>query len=146
MKHILLLFGFVITISVSSVSAQQNDPAPPVPDKIMRQVVSRIFESYFKPSPKLRTIIVWRHILKPEWSPKIKNVKFVLVDDKKIAGRSDIYFFKDLHREGSHFTIEFGRGDPGCSATGDQWAFRINRGQVRVWHVASGWGTDCSSG
>ena len=144
MKHFLLFLSAIILLFSANPIKAQDEETPVIPDVAMQQVVKRVVEWYFKPANRPRTIYVYSRGIKSKWLPKIKNIEFAVVDDDSMK-EHDVYFFQQLRRKGKGFTIEFGYGDPNCSAMGDYWGFRIESAEVRLWQIASGWGMGCSS-
>ena len=144
-KRIILL---ILTIIAGSwcAFAQNEDEKPKVelPDKVLSQVVRRIVQWYFKPANQPRTVHFSENGIKSAWMPEIRNIEFVLLNDKDSNEREEgVYFFEQVEREGKTYSINFGFGHPNCDATGDPWRFRVIGNSVRLWQFRGAWGKGC---
>ena len=142
----ILAASFLFVASIVPGSAQDSGG---IPDAMMAQVVSRILRYNFGPADDQRTIFIWAEGMKEDWLPRIRGRNFALRTAKALEKDniySDrIYFFVPAVREGRHFKIGFGHGDPDCTNDGVWWNFRIVRGRVHLWIPTSqGWGSGCA--
>ncbi|HMT08878.1 MAG TPA: hypothetical protein PKA82_12805 [Pyrinomonadaceae bacterium] len=103
-----------------------------LPDAVMEQVVRQIVGRYFKQRATPKEINISAQGIKAEWLPNVKNIKFVVVPDKKVALVSYMYAFEPVERKGKHYSVVFGLGNPTCDRNGDIWHFRVVKGRVHL--------------
>jgi len=130
MKRIILIGCFLLCCHVS-LFAQTDSRSLVIPDAQMEQFVKQIVTRYFPASSKPKTIYIAAHHIKKEWLPRINNIKFVFVEDP--SGASNCYFFSYGKWQGSRrLTVNFGYGNPFCSAKGDTWSVDIRSSRIKL--------------
>ena len=148
MKYLLLML-LLLCLSLSAAAQNGDDEAEPtLPENVMRHVVARMTNYYFKRARHPRTIHFSNKNLKQEWLPKIKNITFELVD--KNTGPIDLkaYVFEIFDKKKNTYIIQFGYGDLRCGAgSGPTWILRITSSGIRLWPDGGlwGWGSSCDS-
>ena len=143
MKRVILLFS-LLPLLLISVRAQDQDEDLVLPDAVMQQVVSRIVTFYFKPRKSPTTIYFSDRGIKPEWLPRIRNIRFDLVkyDGHPIGYKG--YVFSSLERAGKFYTIGFGYGDLDCNGiSGKMWSFSVKGKKIRLQPQQGLWAESC---
>lgn len=141
-KHLYTVLAMLLVFS--STSLAQKSETVNLPDEIMQQVVSRIIRWQFKPARKPRTIPIANVRVKREWLPVIENITFDLVPGKRTSDfQNGVFFFEEVTRDGSAYSINAGWGDPECGGLGDTWKFKVSGNRVRLWPTGFGWGSGC---
>jgi hypothetical protein len=143
MKRLPILSAMFFTLVLASIAQDDGEKPTVIPDSAMKPVVERVLRYYFKPRSQPHTIYVFERGVKSDWLPEIRNIKFVLLDAEKAKEHEAVYFFQELRRKGTRFTIQFGYGEPDCTGTGDDWVFIVRNGRVRLWNPGSSWGMGC---
>jgi hypothetical protein len=148
---ILLLFG----LSISAFGQEDDSEVLPIlPDDLMRQVVVRITNYYFRPSLRPKTIYFSRNAkfsnssLKQDWLPTIRNITFELVDadTSQIERKGYVFEVVEHEKKKNTYTIEFGYGDLVCGeGSGRTWTMRVTRSGIRLWPDGGHWGWECAS-
>ena len=136
----------VILFAAVRPSVAQEDLDEPVilPEAVMQQVVSRIIRWNFRPGTKPRTVPIADLVIKPEWLPSISNITFQTVSENDVVNyEKGVFFFRPVERDGTAYTINFGRGDLACDADGETWKFIVRDSKVRLWRTGHGWGQAC---
>jgi len=139
----------LLPLLANALACAQEDRDPfrgiPVTAEQKREIVRRIIHWNFAPRSKPTIVPLLRDGIDPAWLPEIPNLSFRLIELHQIGEFDrDIRFFHALEREGRTYFISLGKGDPECDAGGETWAFRLDRGRVRLWPVrGAGWGTGC---
>jgi hypothetical protein len=144
-----LTITLILCLSPIFVSGQvvdeDQDTEIVVPDKVMKQVVPRVFRWYFKPRERKQIIYVSSTRVEESWLPEISNIEFRLLSAKEIQEQERrVYFFTKPQFEGTSYSIGFAFGDPTCDYSGDYWHFRIGKGRLRLWE-SGGVGGGCGS-
>ncbi len=139
----------IVTMALSGgiVQAQESEEKVKLPDEIMQRVVRHIVNAHFnRLSGKTQTIYFSDNLIKPEWLPKIRNKRSIVLNHTD-AERSGIHFhsFHRITVEGDKFEIWFGSGS-GCSLSGEIWTFRTNSNKLLISRMNGGWGSGCGSG
>lgn len=128
-----------LAIGTNAQDAREKETVS-LPDYVMSQVVQRIVIEHFKGRRSGEFLFSEKYIDR-EWMPKMDKIKFVFVDE---ADDKEVHFFKEPTRDGEVYEIDFGWGDPTCSAMGDTWQFRISNSKVRdLTKTSTGWGMGC---
>lgn len=115
----------------------------------MREVVGRILRDKFERGESPKTVELYEDGLRWEWLPPIENIFFVLVSKQEIKSREiEVHFFKKKARRDAsgEIFIDFGFGDPFCSAAGTTWSYKENDGPASVHAISAGWGMGCCRG
>lgn len=141
------LILILLASALIPVAAQDDETEVTLPDNVMHQVVDRIVRFYFKPRAKPTTIYFSDRNLKKHWFPKIRNIKFELVDGQADLNGLYGYTFETAERNGRVYDIGFGYGEIGCSGggSGRTWTFRITGRRVRLWFNGGRWGWNCDA-
>ena len=133
----------------ASVSGQSDDEEIRLPNEVMQDVVARVLRDKFKPGDSPKTVELYEEGLSWEWLPSIRNVFFVLVSKKEIESREvEVHFFKAKARrdkKGNIF-VDFGFGNPFCSASGSTWSYSEKKGPSSLRAFSGGWGMGCGHG
>ena len=144
MRKLFLLLPMIIVCLAATAADAQEKAEPSLPDYVMKQVVERIVIDHFDDPQRSGVVYFSAKNIKREWLPKIANIEFVFVP--KADGR-EVHFFKAPERVGEIYTIDFGSGDPDCSASGMTWQFQVIRGKLTNFEFGnSGWGMGCGCG
>lgn len=144
-----LLFALALFFCSAPINFAQTDAEDleSLPPEAMREVVPRILTWYFKPRKKPTEIRLAARGVRPEWLPRIKNIRFVLVPDEKLDESGDVFFFNYYEPVKDRYEIGFGYGAPDCAAIGDMWYFRVSKQKVRLWKPkGAGYGSGCAVG
>ena len=143
MKKFFAILPVVLLLLASPLRAQDDDEEQIVslPDHIMERVVRQVVISHFRSHRGDRKVFFSDQNIKAEWLPKMRSVEFVV--DKDHEG--DVHFFKQPIRVEGGYQIDFGWGDPDCSAMGDTFRIEISGNNVTATEVAGGWGMGCGS-
>ena len=115
----------------------------------MHEVVGRILRDEFEPGDAPRTVELYDDGLRWEWLPSIKNIFFVLLSKQEIESREvEVHFFKKKARRDASgkIFVDFGFGDPFCSAAGTTWSYKEKDGPASIHAISVGWGMGCCSG
>lgn len=149
MKYFQLLIApFMIAIFVFSSFAQEDSTEIVLEPDQAHEVVVRILRDKFKPAKEPRTVELFEEGLKWEWLPSIDNVFFVLVSKKELEARKiEVYFFKTKAcLSKGEISVDFGFGNPFCSASGSTWIYKERKGPASLRANSGGWGMGCGSG
>jgi len=130
-----ILFLWALLLPIKAFAQEPAEETVTLPDAIMQQVVSRILTWNFKPAAQPKTVLVADRGVKPEWFPVIQNITFQLASENDaLKAKNGVFLFEGLQRVKKHFSINVGRGDFECSASGDTWEFRVgDDGNIRLW-------------
>lgn len=144
----LLIAPFVIAIFVFSCFAQDESKEIVLEPEVAREVVGRILQDKFKPAKEPITVELFEEGLKWDWLPSTENVFFVLVSRSEIEAREvEVYFFKPKARlSKGEISVDFGFGNPFCSASGSTWSYKEKNGPKSLRAFSGGWGMGCGSG
>jgi hypothetical protein len=142
-----IFFNILLLLFAVPVLCQDDQGKVRLPDSVMKDVLHDIIKSTIKPPADEQLVYLPNMGLGTDWLPEIKNVEFVLLEKNGNQGYGrEIYFWKDLRKEKGVYKIDFGHGDPGCSASGATWAFQVVNSEVKDLHTDGGWGSGCSAG
>lgn len=142
MKRFLSILPLVVMLLASPLMAQDDNDEPQtvsLPDETMERVVRQVVVSHFRSYRGDRKVFFSDQNIKAEWLPKMRSVEFVVNNDHE----GDVHFFNEVMRVEGGYEVQFGWGDPDCSATGDTYRIEINGHDVLVTKVAGGWGSGC---
>lgn len=145
-KNMKKLIPIVMLLLAPVVLQAQSEK--PISDAALSEMIGIVLRDEFKPADEPKTIYLSERFLKPAWLPKIRNITFVLITDKELKERGKAHFLKKApYWEDGIVRVDFGFGDPECSASGGSWLFHVNGDKVeRVTGRGGGWGSNCSGG
>jgi hypothetical protein len=141
MKKLFVVLPLVVLSFVSSISAQDEENVVVLPDSIMEQVVRKVVADHVISEKGVTEFFIAERGIRREWLPEMKNITFIIVADSKLGGfEKEVHFFKKPRLIEGQYEIDFGFGDPDCSASGDTWQFEIVGDVVKVTRTSGGWG------
>jgi hypothetical protein len=133
MKCIIAIAGLLICLS-SPLFAQEwaEEPTVKLPDAVMKRVVKEIVLHYFGVSTKQKTIYIAETINK-EWLPKIRKIRFVVLEGRGKSFGQKAYFFDGPYaRDNKTFEIDVGYGTSYICSQGDKWRFSSRSTRVKA--------------
>ena len=145
----LLLIGFaVVALAVPAFAQSDEEEAVVLPDGVMRQVVARIVKGHIKLGRRATTVYFSDLNLRRRWLPKIRGVRFVIVDGNQYRSGLRGYTISEVVRSGDKrgYTIGFGYGEIGCGGAGGRgtiWEIRVVRSRVRFLPARGSWQWNC---
>ena len=146
MKHPVCL-GFFLILLLSGLSFSQDKSADlSLPDSVMKELLKEIVKSTLTPPNETQLVYVANQGLGVDWLPEIRNVKYVLLDKINNSYGQDIYFWKNLQKKDGLYWIDFGFGDPNCTARGTTFSFEVVDMRIKDLQQTYGWGSVCCRG
>jgi hypothetical protein len=123
-----LLLILILSISCFSQTSESNEESDVIPEQVMKQIVRKVLIHYFKPRSQKRVVYLSKNEIQQSWLPKIKGVKFQLLNPQQDRGTHH-YTFRDFDKH----TIGFGYGYSGSGFNGDIWHFRFSKQTLKIW-------------
>ncbi len=149
MKTFLIsLLVFFVFAPVINAQDEDDDPETVVlPASVMEKVVQKIIIMHFASQKRSRReVLIAERYIKAEWLPKMRDIKFTIVSDAELDDiEKEVHFFNEPTRVDGGYQINFGWGEPDCSATGETWQFEVVGDLVQVERTSGGWASGCSS-
>lgn len=135
-----LLLVLILSTTGFSQTPKSNEESAVIPEQVMEHIVRKVLIHYFKPTTRIKAVLLSRDGIKQSWLPKIKGIDFQLVDTQQERHRlTNHYKFENPF--GDQNSIGFGYGSGGSGYSGDTWKFRTSKQSVKIWKDRNGWGS-----